>query len=250
MHVEIKVLPVAEVEFPDGFDFTLHVPPGHCFAASGHGGHGDDGRGQDHGSWFNPVHGGHGRARHGARTGTGWSNAWSRGHFSEDNYCRRWFSDWFWPVVRPARISFSVVGNALAVVSVTPSSFLRVWSRKYLGKAVGPTGDFLGYQAVVHFPAPSSHYAWLRGWESYEDWDNWRGWGGFGYLPSWSRWAKLPGVNGHGTPPLTADVVRRGGRAFGVIYLVARSDWTADGRNAHPGDYAGALELTISAENR
>ncbi|HWA19455.1 MAG TPA: hypothetical protein VG757_10710 [Devosia sp.] len=231
VHVNITVLPFAAVDIPpdgngQGTGFILHVPSKRCSILGAF-------LGLLTGAWTGP-----------------WQNAWSRERYSEDNYCRHWFADWAWPVIRPVRIPFTVTGNAQATVTVTPSSFLKLVTNRYLGKALAQNGDPLGYQSVVHFPVPSAGYAWLRGWESYEDWNDWRGWGGFGSLPAWSRWAKLPGINGAGTPPLSADMVLRGMKAWGVIYIVARRDWTSNGKPAHPGDYAGAVDLTITAENR
>ena len=100
----------------------------------------------------------------------------------------------------------------------------------------------LGYDIVVHFPAPERDYHWLPGWADWNNWGDWRGWHGFGYLPRWSRFAMLPGVDGEGTPPLTADMVDLHGSAYGVIYVVARRTWTPDGRPAEPGAYAGRLD--------
>lgn len=222
--VTITVLPIAEVEFPSGFGFTLRVPYKSCF---------DWYRDWDFGDW----------------RGNGWRDPKGKWHDGRDEGCRSWLANWFTPVIRPVRIPFKVTGNAVATVTVKPSSYLHVYRGNWVGRSVGRNGATLGYQTVIHFPAPNDHYAWLGGWDDYDDWDNWRGWGGFGALPRWSHWTLLPGINNAGTPPLAANMIERGGQAWGVIYIVARPGWTTDGRDAPPGDYAGAVVLTITANN-
>ena len=214
--VTITVEPIAEIEFPSGLDFIIHVlDRDRCQVPRGY-------------RWD-----GH----------RGYRSPW-------DDDC--WFGhkDWWWPVIPTVRIPFTVTGNALASVSVAPSAFLRIPRNRYLGGAVGPHGKLLGYDTVVHFPAPARDYRWLSDWADWENWDDWGHWHGFGNLPRWSTFARLPGGNGAGTPPLTADIVTFHGHAYGVIYLVARRTWTPDGRPAEPGAYAGRLEVTVTADNR
>ena len=100
-----------------------------------------------------------------------------------DNDC--WFrhDGWWWPAIVPVRIPFTVSGNALASVSVAPSAFLRIRDNRYLGRAVGRHGGPLGYDIVVHFPAPARDYRWLADWMDWDDWDDWSHWRGFGSLP-------------------------------------------------------------------
>ena len=73
------------------------------------------------------------------------------------------------------------------------------------------------------------------------------GWDGFGEFLD--DFASLPGQDGVGTPPLTTDVSQLG-HAFGMIYIVARKDWTTDGQDAAPGDYRGGVEVTLTADEQ
>ncbi len=150
----------------------------------------------------------------------------------------------------PVRIPFAVTGNAISSVSVKPSDFLRIVSGRYLGQTVGRQGGMLGYDVVVQFPVPEANYQWLPGWSNWENWDDWRDWHGFGDLPPWSTFAVLPGLDGVGTTALTADMADFREHAFGVVYIVARRIWTTDGRPVAPGDYAGRVEVTVTADNR
>lgn len=156
---------------------------------------------------------------------------------------------WYaWPPVAPARLPFTVQGNAMVQVSVAPDSFLRSASGRYLGRAEMGNGAPLGYHALVHFPAPSASYQWVHDWDGWDDWHLWHGWAGFGRLPFWSRIAHLPGTDGDGTLPLKADLAERHFKANGVIYAVARRSWTPSGAYAAPGDYYGAIIITVTAE--
>ena len=214
--VSITVEPIAQVEFPSGTDFIIRVPDrDRCHLPRGphHDQHRDYRSPWDRDCWY--------------------------GRFG-----------WWWPAIVPVRIPFTISGNALASVSVAPSAFLRIPHNRYLGRAVGPHGRLLAYDIVVHFPAPERTYRWLADWMDWDDWDDWRHWRGFGFLPRLSTYAMLPGRDGAGTPPLTADMVRLHGHAYGVIYVVARRTWTPDGRPAEPGAYAGRLEVTVTADNR
>ena len=109
-------------------------------------------------------------------------------------------------------------------------------------------GALLGYHAVVHFPAPAPAYRWAHDWDGWDEWHHWNGWPGFGRLPPWSRIAHLPGTDGDGTPPLQDDLAERHFKAHGVVYAVARRSWTPTGAYAAPGDYYGAIIITVTAE--
>lgn len=261
VQVTIEVVPTAVVELPKGDGFVLRVPHiPHCAPRKDR-------------DWAWRDRGNRGRSA-GRNNGNGrndWDhwrdddwNRWADNDWWDDwddwngrdwqhhgwyDRCKRWLSDWYWPVVRPLRIPFVVFGNALASVSVKPHQFMRIKGGRYLGRATGAGGRTLGYDTIVHFPAPRRDYHWLSGWDFYDDWDRWRRWDGFGWLPRWSKWAKLPGVNGAGTPLLTTNMLHRGGDAHGVVYIVSRRDFTSDGRKAKPGDYAGTILITVVADN-
>ncbi len=151
-----------------------------------------------------------------------------------------------WPPVRPARLPFVVTGNAVVRVSALPTSFLWISTGQYLGRATRQGGAAIGYNAIMHFPAPRFDYHWLLDWPDRDDWQ--RGWAGYGPLPYWSQTAILPGTNGVGTPALVSNLYARGNRAYGVIYAVARRNWTASGALAAPGDYYGSIVITVTAE--
>jgi hypothetical protein len=153
-----------------------------------------------------------------------------------------------WPPIKPVRIPFSVEGNATVSVSMRPDGFLRAAFGRYLGKAVRSGGATLGYHAVAHFPAPSLTYRWVSEWPGWDEWGRWLRWTGFGSLPAWSQLAHLPGLDGAGSPPLTADLTAQANQAFGVVYVVARRSWTTTGSWAAPGDYYGNITITVTAE--
>ena len=167
-------------------------------------------------------------------------------------------------VIKPVLIPFKVVGNAVASISAKPDAFMRVYRGPWLGEAVKQDGDrhknqqgkghddhgngkgkghdkgdggTLGYNVIVQFPIQSWHYANLNGWDGLD--------GGFR-----AGFASLPGLNGAGTPPLTANVAGARHGAYGMIHIVARQHWTTDGKDATPGDYRGALEVTLTTDGR
>lgn len=260
--VEIQILPIAVVDFPDGLDFVLRVPhTPHCPPHR-------DGRNWSFWTFWNKP-----PWRFDRDYWAGWlsrSSDWRRWKdddwdswgsefrwedWDDDIYRRKWFNrckSWlssaYWPVIRPVRIPFTVRGNASASVTVTPEEFLQTKSGSWLGRAGGPAYRSLGYDAIVHFPVSSSSYRWLTDWEYWDDWDNWSDWRGFGTLPWWSRWTRLPRDTASGTPPLPANLPELGNRAFGVIYAVARRHWTPDGSAAPPGLYHGSVLITVTAD--
>jgi hypothetical protein len=99
----------------------------------------------------------------------------------------------------------------------------------------GPTT--LGYNAIVRFPVTSSNDARVPNYNGF-------GTGIFG-----NRLSSLPGQNGLGTPTLTANVAGfEHGRA-GLIFIVSERDWTTNGKKARPGKYRGMLEVTVTADD-
>jgi hypothetical protein len=220
--VTIRVAPVAYIEFPEGFDFVLVVP-------NDHDDHHNDNDKDDH-----------------------QPNDWHDGNGDGPD-----------PVIQPVSIPFKVVGNARASLSATPNRFMRLSSGLFFGEALGWMGDRhrnqsghghshhgngdgnghgsgepgrLGYNIIVQFPIWSWWYARLDGWD--------------GYSPrSRSGYASLPGLDGLGTPPLTVDMSRDRQAAYGVIHIVSRRNWTADGKNAGPGDYYGSVTVTLVAND-
>jgi len=236
--VSIRVEPIAEVSFPQGTHFVIVVPHPECRQDSGDGDHSNDhsnGQSGDHS-------GDHADSQSGDQSGGDHSGDSHDGDHSGDHGCVQWT-----PPIVPVRIPFVVTGNALAVVSARPDAFLRIWSGRYLGKAVQPAHGALGYHLILHFPAPDAFYHWQFGWNGGDNWNGWNNWNGYGHLPPWSQIAQLPGTDGAGTPPLTANLVSRGGTAYGVIYLVAENDWTAHGDDADPGNYYGSIDVTVTA---
>lgn len=219
--VTIRIAPIAYIDFPDGFDFVITVPE--AKKGKGH----DKGKGKGH-----DDHG----------------NGKGKGH--DDGV-----------VIKPVLIPFKVVGNAVASISAKPDAFMRVYRGPWLGEAVKQGGDrhknqqgkghdkgkgnghakghggTLGYNVIVQFPIQSWHYAHLNGWDGLN--------GGFR-----AGFASLPGLNGAGTPPLTANVAGRRHGAYGMIHIVARQLWTKDGKDATPGKYWGSLEVTLTADGQ
>ena len=142
--------------------------------------------------------------------------------------------------IQPLRIPFSVRGNALATVSATPTTFLRIDDGKVLGRAVGPQGgdDSLGYDIVVQFPATAATAAGSTGG------------GGFDVSSDRGGYARLPGNEDEGTPDLTVDAAAYGSEVPGVILVVARQHWTEDGRDAAPGVYTGSFTVTAVPDKK
>lgn len=210
--VQVVVDPIAQIDFPEGPGFVLHVPD---------------------------------RVRCDRRNDRRQSG--HRPSREEDDKCRRGKEAWWWPAIPPVWLPFTVKGNALATVSVSPDRFQRLRNGRYLGRAVDGRGRKLGYNIIVEFPATGVDRHWPAGRDDRESrhgrhvdgpW-SWR-----------SRTATLPGRDGVGTRELTADMVRRRGQTTGVIYLVAERTWTPSGRPAEPGDYRGTVRITLTAENR
>lgn len=139
--------------------------------------------------------------------------------------------------IEPVRIPFTVYGNASATVFARPDMFVKVAEGSYRGQATlaQGSGEELGYDVVVQFPVPTQNYSGLPHQRSH----------GGRHRPQGV--ASLPYTRGAATPSVTTNVGSRNSVAHGTIHIVARHDWTRDGRNAAPGDYTGAVEVTVLA---
>lgn len=104
------------------------------------------------------------------------------------------------------------------------------------GGYTGPTN--LGYNVIVRFPVTSLSQVAIPSWSGY----------GTGiFRPGY--YASLPGLNNAGTPILTANVANKPHGVFGLIYIISKRNWTTDGRDAQPGKYRGALIVTVTADD-
>jgi hypothetical protein len=97
-------------------------------------------------------------------------------------------------------------------------------------------GDTIGYNIIVQFPLPSWDGASVGGWD------------GFGH--GRNGFASLPGSDGAGTPPLSANLSQSSNGRLGMIYIVAKDYWTEDGERAAPGRYRGAVQVTVTADQQ
>lgn len=240
--ISVLVRPMAWIDFPDGFDFHLYVPDDHSHGHDDH--HNKKGKGHDHhGNGHGYGHDGHSGPR----------------------------------LIKPVVIPFKVRGNTVATVSARPGAFLRLKSGAYLGKAVRvsgghghphghdghhghdhdddhrkgqghdkgkghghgnpqSSGNAIGYNVIMQFPMASWQSANPGSWEI--------------YLASYlNGFATLPGLDGQGTRPLSANLAQRPNGTFGVLYIVSRVNWTADGKEAAEGKYGGSVELTLTPVN-
>jgi hypothetical protein len=242
--VNIRVLPTAIIEFPQGFGFFLTVRDHH-----------NHGRGHDHGDDDGHGHGGKGGHNDRKKDKSGKYKPGKNDH----DHGRE-------ATVDPVLIPFKIRGNAVASVSVRPEEFMRVYGGPYLGAATGPFGPpyghawghsysfsswpthgggnppsgggnkKLGYNVALKFPIPAWTTLPLLGWL------------GFGPGPG-PGFALLPGTNGAGTPPLSADLRTRRLGAFGMIFILSKPNWTVDGRVADEGRYGGRVQVTVTASN-
>jgi hypothetical protein len=263
-HVSIHIGPIATISFPKGTSFTIVVPDKDCRPDSDHDHHhSDSDHGEHHSGSDHDHHSDSDRDSHHADFDRDSHHSDSdRGeHHSDFDHDHHSGSDHdsdhsdhdghhcdasWWPPIPPVRIPFVVKGNALASVSAIPDAFLRIKPGFYLGKAVSHHGQALGYQVMVRFPFPRGVSDWNPDWSGPGDWNVLGTWPGFRHLPFHGQVAELPGANGVGTPALSADLAQSGGSAVGIIYIVAKSDWTAWGDRAAPGFYHGSIEVTVS----
>lgn len=110
------------------------------------------------------------------------------------------------------------------------------WSHGHHGHpSSGPSS--LGYNAIVRFPVNS--------WRELAE----PPWRGFATGIYGGGLASLPGQKNVGTPLLTANVAGRAPGRLGVIFIVSERDWTESGRDAEPGKYRGIVEVTVTAED-
>lgn len=209
--IKVVIRPTAVIEFPEGFDFLLNV----------------------------------------------------RDRWIFDKFGKKKLAFPRFTTVDPVLIPFKIRGNAVASVSVRPEEFMRVYNGPYLGAATGPLGGSshhghsysfsswpshgggnppgggnrkLGYNVVVKFPLSAWTTLPLLGWLGF----------GPGQGPGL---AILPGTNGAGTPPLSADLRNRRHGAFGMIFILSKPNWTVDGRIADEGRYGGRVQVTVTASN-
>lgn len=267
--VGVRILPFASIEFPDGFDFVLVVPRDDDDDHDHDNDHDHDhdrdhdrdrdhGRDDDHDDRHDKDNGHKTKDKDKDKDKDKWSSGASLGnenHHDDDDHDRR-------RGIEPVLIGFKIRGNAQASISVRPDDFMRVYRGPYLGEATRQGGDdrhrnqhgnghsnhgnghgnghgqggggALGYNAIVQFPIHDWRHARQPSWQGYAT-----------NVPN--GFASLPGQNGVGTPPLSADAAGRRHGLFGMIYVVAKQNWTIDGDDAAPGRYAGTLEVTVTA---
>jgi hypothetical protein len=104
------------------------------------------------------------------------------------------------------------------------------------GGGSGPKA--LGYNAIVRFPVTSWAQLVPPNWTGYAT--NYNGTNGL---------ASLPGQNNVGTRPLTGNVAGQQHGRLGVIFIVSKRNWTANGKDAEPGKYRGTLVVTVTADD-
>ncbi|OJU06590.1 MAG: hypothetical protein BGN87_16535 [Rhizobiales bacterium 65-79] len=249
-HVAIHIGPIATISFPKGTNFTIVVPDVDCRPDFDHDHrHSDFDRDPHHSDFDRDSRhsdSGHGEHRPDSDHGHHPDSDHDPHHSGSDHDQHHCDASW-WPPIPPVRIPFVVKGNALASVSAIPDAFLRIKPGFYLGKAVSHHGEALGYQVMVRFPFPKGVSDWEPDWSGPGGWNVLGTWPGFQHLPFQRQVAELPGANGVGTPALSADLAQSGSSAVGIIYIVAKSDWTAWGDRAPPGFYHGSIEVTVSA---
>jgi len=135
------------------------------------------------------------------------------------------------PAIQPVSIPFTVQGNDISTVSVKPSAIIHVpggaGSSMLRGAAVAPE-KALGYDVQVEFPKSTTTTSSPS------------------RLPS-AQPLNVTGLDDSGTATLSADLSTSGNVAHGVVHVHAQRHWTEDGSQAAPGEYSGALEITVTA---
>lgn len=120
-------------------------------------------------------------------------------------------------------LKFFVRGNSTAWVSAKPEEFVLVQSYIvqgsdegpfYLGKAVGPNDNVIGYNLMVEFPV-------------------------FNY-------SGLTGNDNEGTPAHPVSV-KNVAQKTGYLHLLASHQWTPDGSVPAVGVYRGDVVITVGA---
>jgi hypothetical protein len=121
-------------------------------------------------------------------------------------------------------VSFKVIGNASAILTAEPDSFVEVPANGYMGAAY-LNGNAVGYKLELRFPSS-------------------------GVVGSPIQIAPLPGFEaGPTTPPLGVNLTLTGGERQGVLHMESSADWTEDGGIPLPGTYVGSVTLTVTATN-
>jgi hypothetical protein len=253
--VSIEVESIAEIKFPDGFDFFIYVPEkkGHPvlpavlpFKIRGNAlatvtAIPDDFLRVKNGPWLGEARrvgsGGH----HHDWDWKGWKswhwNDWGHGHDNDDhdrNTNNR----------RQGRNTDGKVdGERAANDGARGSSDTLRRGGGYGhdddddhgGYGSGPTK--LGYNAIVRFPVVTWAHLLPPNWSGFATgiYDN--------------GLSSLPGQNNAGTLPLTANVAGHEHGRLGLIFIVSKRNWTENGRDARPGKYRGALQVTVTADD-
>jgi hypothetical protein len=104
------------------------------------------------------------------------------------------------------------------------------------GGGSGPKA--LAYNAIVRFPVTSWSQLVPPNWTGYAT--SYNGANGL---------SSLPGQNNVGTRPLTANVAGQQHGRLGVIFIISKRNWTTNGKDAEPGKYRGTLVVTVTADD-
>ena len=158
--------------------------------------------------------------------------------------------------IAPAILPFEVRGNAPVAILLRPSDVLTLGDGRPLGAAHGGAdrhrnqqglgheiapgrghgaseGERLGYAIAVLFPAPHLDRPVER-------------------LPRPQREAllRLAESGDSATAELAFDPDKHGEEASGLVFVISERAWTENGEEAKTGAYAGALEFTVSVQDR
>jgi hypothetical protein len=223
--VSIQIEPVAEIKFPDGFDFFIYVPEkkehpvlpailpfkirGNALATVT--AIPDDFLRVKNGPWLGEA----------VRVGSGghhhnWDwKGWKHWHWDKwgDDYDRH---------KNQEGQGHDEHGNGKGYGHVR-------------GGGSGPTR--LGYNAIVRFPVVTWAHLLPPNWSGFAT-------GIYG-----NGLSSLPGQNNVGTLPLTANLAGQEHGQLGLIFIVSKRNWTENGRDARPGKYRGALQVTVTADD-
>jgi hypothetical protein len=250
--LKVDVVPIAEIKFPDDFDFFIHVPEkkGHPvlpailpFKIRGNAlatvtAIPDDFLRVKNGPWLGEARrissGGH----HHYWDWKGWKSwhwdDWGDGHGDDDHDRNK----------NNRRQGRSGDGKAGSDQDANDrgrgnSDALRR-GRGYDddddhgGSGSGATK--LGYNAIVRFPVVTWAHLLPPNWTGFAT-------GIYG-----NGLSSLPGQNNAGTLPLTANVAGHEHGRLGLIFIVSKRNWTENGKDAQPGKYRGTLEVTVTAD--
>jgi hypothetical protein len=217
--VTISALPIAEIKFPDGFDFFIYVPEkrhdpvlpailpfkirGNALATVT--AIPDDFLRVKNGPWLGEA----------TRVSSG-------GHHH----------DWDWKGWKSWR--WDDWGDYDRHKNRKGKGHTQHGNGNGYGHDSGPTK--LGYNAIVRFPVVTWAHLIPPNWS------------GFATGIYSNGLASLPGQNNVGTPPLTANLAGQEHGRLGLIFIVSKRNWTENGRDARPGKYWGTLEVTVTAD--